>query len=173
MSEAELNATPERDPADKWLDQYREQHATLTKRATLASETTRTLHWMANYQSQRKLHADAEARSVGDISSALESIKLSGTNEDLEKRIKDAVKDLAEERERYTAWYYGSIENCRRAADELTQHRDKVLQEARKRERENPLIERDFGIQVAAIVREDAHWATATWDEETGQVVMN
>jgi hypothetical protein len=165
----EAQREPERTPIQEWLRKFETDYRTLNTRAREAAETTATAAWSANYKTQRLAHDAVEAAAIQELESCLATLKLSGTTESLEKSMKDAIKTLAEERIDYAAWMQRAVENYRRSAESLDDYINGIIHQARKVERENPLIERDFERDVK---RELHGWTRAKWDEELGQVVL-
>lgn len=160
---------PDRTPTQVWLEPHLDAFKILYKRASEAADTTGTPAWTANYRTQRKLHEQTESGAIKAISSAVETMQLTGTNEESEKEIKDAVKTLAEERIRFRAWEQRAVEVYRKSATDVENALETVIRKAREKETENPLIERGFEDEVR---REVATWGTAKWDEEVGAVVL-
>lgn len=160
---------PDRDPTDIWLDQFRDQHSVLLRRAQEAADTTQTPGWQSNYKVQRTLHDRSEAEGISTIDRELASMRLQGTSEESEKAIKDAVKAMGEERIRFRAWEARAVENYRKSASELRNYIETILRKARDNERDQPLIHRGYGDIVRDALKS---WATAEWNEDLGQVVI-
>ncbi len=165
----EAQREPERTPIEQWMQQYESDYRTLSNRAREAAETTATPAWTANYRAQRAAHEAVESAAIRELEACLATLKLSGTSEELEKSMKDAVKSLAEERVKFGAWMQRAVESYRRSAVNLGEYLDGIASKARKVERENPLIERDFERDVKLHL---GRWMRAHWDEELGQVVL-
>lgn len=160
---------PARDPSDVWMDQFRDQHAVLLRRAKEAADTTQTPGWQSNYKVQRVLHERSEADGIATIDRELASMRLQGTSEEGEKSIKDAVKAMGEERIRFRAWESRAVENYRKSATELRNYIESILRKARDNERDQPLIHRGFEDSIKGFI---VHWANAEWNEDLGQVVI-
>ena len=165
----EAQREPERTPIEEWLRQYEADYRSLNIRAREAAETTATAAWAANYRAQRVAHDAVESASIQELEACVATLKLSGTTEELEKSMKDAIKQLGEERVKYAAWNQRAVENYRRSAVALGEFVEGIAAKARRVERDNPLIERDFERDV---LRALGAWTRARWDEELGQVVI-
>lgn len=161
---------PKRDPkekADLFIAKYQETYSHALDEAREASATTTTAAWQTNYKNQIEAHRKIVGENLRTISSACDTIKHQDTAEDFEKDIRDAVKALAEERIRFSAWKARTVAPFQAAADRCAAILISTNRAAEEAERNSPLI--DVGL-LAEIRNRTNKWPVAKWNDEVGVV---
>lgn len=134
------NPTPDR--AELWIAEWQQKYSVAIENAREAKRTTETPGWTANYQANMKHHRMVVAAQCASITVDAKSIVESGTTEEREKSVKDAIKELADERIRHQAWLSRAVSNYRVAAENCGLMKDSIRSAARAEEERAPLVNR-------------------------------
>jgi hypothetical protein len=161
---------PKFDPkseAEKQIAEVQARYTDALSTARKAAATTATEAWQSNYQEQRRWTTRVITKQLAIITSTAKAIEAGGTTEEWEKGIKDAVKAMAEERERAAAWVRRAVDPYSATVMACYDLRSTAARDARRMEDANPLIARGLTDAVNAIV---ATWPVPTWNEVAGTV---
>jgi len=151
------------------IETFRELFGEALLAAIDAAETTATAAWQDRYRLVKKEHREAEKQSISAINHATDQVDQHGSDEESEKQIAAAVKELKEERIRYAAWWNRAVEPYAAAAFRPMDIRRDCLREAAQHEEASPLIH--AGLR-AAVQSELDTWDSVRWDSDEGCVVV-
>ncbi len=160
---------PHDDKVDLFIAKFQSEYSDAISTAREAAQTTATAAWQSNYRINIDGHRKAIKTSLEVIEGECSSIEARDTNEAAEKEIRDAVKELADERVRFGAWRQRAVEVYRATATRCQGIVESATRHAQDDERDNPLL--NIGLLLAVKERLDS-WPRAEWDDETGAVVI-
>lgn len=150
---------------ESWIRRHKEKYGIALEGAERAEETTKTTLWQTNYQAQQNRHKGVQDNALETIDNAVLHIKRHGTDEDVEKSVRDAIKTLAEERIAHAAWDKRAVEPFRCWVERCETIRADCVAEAKRHEQEQPLLCKGFERQIVEAV---ALWRGVQWDDKCG-----
>lgn len=130
-------------------------------------DTTTTEAWTERYAENVKRHKSMIVILADEVIRSARDIKIAGVNEDAEKEMSKAIKDIKDERIRHEAWIARAVEPYRASVDKAKTIIQTCLQAAREYEDKQPLMLRGLFDKVRDIVDQ---WPTAKWDSDRGVV---
>lgn len=151
--------------AEKFVAERREKYDVVLAAAKEAAETTQTHAWGENYRQQRDQHKRRIREEAYVIESAGKYIGDRDTDETQEKKIKDAIKALIEERINHEAWLARTVNPFSSAVDVCIDLLEATQRESQRIDEGNPLLYAGYAAAVSALV---AKWPQPIWHEETG-----
>lgn len=155
--------------AEKFVAEEQARYSECMDRARAAHDMTAQAFWQGEFALRMNTHRKLVRAHAGDIATTAEMIGKGDTSEEAEKAIKDAVKVLAEERVKHDAWYDRAVAPLKAPVLEMANIRESVMRSARQAETDAPLVHNGLGDAVRRIVES---WPAATWQEDTGRVVI-
>jgi hypothetical protein len=128
---------------------------------------TGTDAWAEQYHAAHQLLNETNEHQSKIIRANLEHIVRHRSDQETEKNIKDALKQIIEMREGYEGWVHRAIMPMCKTVAKYTELLNNISADANKQERENSLLDRGLGGEVGAIVNS---WPRYEFDDETGRI---
>ena len=149
---------------------YKEDYDKHLEHAVEAAEMTGTPAWRSNYETQMHEHRVCIDNQSKIIVQACDKMKATGTDPDIEKDIATALKTIKASRERFANWRSTGVNNFKLCVTACAEIKQKCVNTAKAHSRDQPLIDKELGAKVEAIVKSE--WRVPKWDDNAGVVTI-
>lgn len=160
----------EEDNIDLFIAPFQAEYSEALSAAREAAQTTSTTAWQGNYKSNIDAHRKSIKHAIESITSTCEHIEAGDTYEEAEKDIGKAVKRLADERVRFSAWRSRAVQPYESTALKCQSILQSAVRRASDEERDNPLL--NLGL-VLGVDKRLAAWPRAEWNDDAGAVEIS
>lgn len=168
--EAEQARKRENRHAD-WVHKWRIEYRKIVDEARDAAETSQTPYWQKVYGEQVAAHTESINRISHRLLAHANSLKLAGrSNEDLEKGVKDLMKELQEVRIEFMGWWNVSVKSVSDIALRAERLLESMKFSADSESRNANLMLNELPEYVDRLVD---GWPTVNWNEQTGMLVVS
>lgn len=166
-------ATEKTAPAKKhgaFIDRFREAYEATLATARLSAEHTATEGWQTLYSDYRKSVQARRKQLAKDMRSIADTLEKYGLDDEDEKRIGEIKKQCAELREEQAVFTAKTVNPVRDPVNECDKLIETTRYDANRAESESPLTHRGI---VEIFKAELGRLSRATWDDETGRVLIS